>query len=122
MKAMTVEQARAITRPFYESLNRPREKDVSTLLAEACHDDYQSYHANSEYISREKLAAVFKSMGETIPDLKWDVADLHVLGDMIIVRGLRGEHRLPSSGAPLRPVGPSTRWRSTSSPPAPESS
>ncbi|TCN35477.1 hypothetical protein EV644_11539 [Kribbella orskensis] len=32
---MTVEQARKISAPLYEALNRPAEKDVSALLAEA---------------------------------------------------------------------------------------
>jgi len=84
---LSVEKAREITRPFYDSLNRPAEKDVAALLAEACHDDYQSFHTNSEWITREELAGIFTGMGEVIPDLTWEVADLRVLGDMIIVRG-----------------------------------
>lgn len=84
---MTVEEARRITAPLYEALNRPGEKDVSALLARACHDDYRSYHTNQDFMTRDQLAAVFSAMGKTIPDLAWDVVDIQVLGDMVIVRG-----------------------------------
>jgi hypothetical protein len=85
--ALTVEEARRISAPLYDALNRPREKDVSALLVRACHDDYRSYHTNEEFMTRDQLADVFRTMGETIPDLAWEVVDIRVLGDMIIVRG-----------------------------------
>jgi predicted ester cyclase len=84
---LTVEEARRISGPLYDALNRPSEKDVSALLAQACHDDYQSYHTNQNFLTRDQLVDVFKTMGEAIPDLAWKVVDIHVLGDMIIVRG-----------------------------------
>jgi predicted ester cyclase len=84
---LTVEEARRISGPLYDALNRPSEKDVSALLAQACHDDYHSYHTNEDFLTRDQLADVFKTMGETIPDLSWKVVDIHVLDDLIIVRG-----------------------------------
>ena len=85
--ALTVEEARRISAPLYDALNRPREKDVSALLVRACHADYRSYHTNEEFMTRDQLADVFRAMGEIIPDLAWEVVDIRVLGDMIIVRG-----------------------------------
>jgi len=85
--ALTVEEARRISAPLYDALNRPREKDVSALLVRACHVDYRSYHTNEEFMTRDQLADVFRTMGEIIPDLAWEVVDIRVLGDMIIVRG-----------------------------------
>jgi predicted ester cyclase len=85
--SLTVEEARMISAPLYDALNRPSEKNVPALLARACHDDYRSYHTNEEFLTRDQLAAVFATMGETIPDLAWDVVDLRVLDDLIIVRG-----------------------------------
>jgi|SRR6476660_6779872 len=85
--ALTVEEARRISAPLYDALNRPREKDVSALLVRACHADYRSYHTNEEFMTRDQLADVFRTMGEIIPDLAWEVVDIRVLGDMIIVRG-----------------------------------
>jgi predicted ester cyclase len=85
--ALTEEEAQRIAAPLYDALNRPAEKDVPALLAEACHDDYRSYHTNEEFLTRDQLVSVFETMGKTIPDLKWEVAFLRVLNNMIIVRG-----------------------------------
>jgi len=85
--ALTVEEARRISAPLYDALNRPSEKDVSALLARACHDDYQSHHTNQDFRTRDQLADAFRTMGDSIPDLTWNVVDIHVLNDMIIVRG-----------------------------------
>ena len=85
--AMTVEDARGIVAPLYDALTRPSEKDVSALLARACHDDYQSYHTNQDFLTRDQLADVFTTMGKNIPDLAWKIVDIHVLDDMVIVRG-----------------------------------
>lgn len=84
---LTVEEARSIVAPLYEALNRPAEKDVSALLARACHDGYQSYGTNQDFMTRDQLADVFSSLGETVPDLAWEVVDIRVLDDLIIVRG-----------------------------------
>jgi len=84
---VTLEQARAILAPFYDSLNQPAKKDVPALLAKAAHPDYKSYHTNEEWLSRDQLAEIFKNMGAVIPDLQWVIRDLLVIGDQIIVRG-----------------------------------
>lgn len=93
-QVLTVEQARRISAPLYDALNRPSEKDVSALLARACHDDYRSYHTNQDFRTRDQLADAFRAMGDLIPDLAWSVVDIHVLDDMIIVRG-------ESTGTPI---------------------
>ena len=84
---MTVEEARRISAPLYEALNRPAEKDVPALLAQACNEDYRSYHTNQEFRTREQLAEVFQGMGQTVPDLAWEVVDIQVIDDVMIVRG-----------------------------------
>lgn len=84
---MTIEEARRISAPLYEALNKPSEKNVSELLAQACNDDYHSYHTNQEFLTRDQLADVFKAMGDAVPDLAWEVVDIHVVDDMMIVRG-----------------------------------
>ncbi|MET8878097.1 nuclear transport factor 2 family protein, partial [Nocardia sp. NPDC004604] len=84
---MTVEQARKISAPLYAALNRPAEKDVSALLAEACNDDYRSYHTNQDFLTRDQLAEVFQAMGKTVPDLTWEVVAIHVVDDLMVVRG-----------------------------------
>lgn len=84
---LTPEQARMIVAPFYDALNEPARKDVAALLAKAAHSDYRSYHTNEESLSREQLADIFKNMGVIIPDLRWEIKDIRVVGDQIVVRG-----------------------------------
>jgi len=60
---------------------------VQALLARACNDDYQSFHTNQDFVTRDQLGDIFATMGETVPDLEWEIVDLRVLEDMIIVRG-----------------------------------
>jgi predicted ester cyclase len=84
---LSIEEARAISAPLYDALNRPSEKDVPALLAQACQDDYKSYHTNQEFLTRDQLADVFKAMGDAIPDLAWEVVDIRVVDDLIVVRG-----------------------------------
>ncbi|MGW2161429.1 ester cyclase [Nonomuraea sp. NPDC001699] len=84
---LTVAEARRISAPLYEALNRPAEKDVPALLAAACQDDYRSYHTNQDFLTRDQLAEVFQDLGKTVPDLAWRVVGITVVDDLIIVRG-----------------------------------
>lgn len=84
---ITKEQARAIVWPLYDALNEPAKKDVSALLAKAAHPDYRSYHTNEEFLTRDQLAEIFRGMGVSVPDLHWEIKDLQVNGDQVIVRG-----------------------------------
>ena len=85
--ALTVERARTIVAPLYDALNRPQEKDVHALLAQACHTDYRSYSTNEEWLSRDALADVFSQIGASVPDLAWSITDIMVSDDRVIVRG-----------------------------------
>jgi predicted SnoaL-like aldol condensation-catalyzing enzyme len=84
---LTVAEARKMVGPLYEALNEPAKKDVNALLAEAALPDYRSYHSNSESLSREELAGVFKGIGAAVPNLRWEIKDVMVNGSQIIVRG-----------------------------------
>jgi predicted SnoaL-like aldol condensation-catalyzing enzyme/predicted ester cyclase len=84
---LTVDDARRIVAPLYEALNEPSRKDVHALLAAAANSDYRSYHTNEEGLSRDQLADVFKNLGESVPDLRWEVKDIQTIGDQIVVRG-----------------------------------
>lgn len=84
---LTVEEARKIVAPLYDALNQPAKKDVPALLAKAAHPDYRSFHTNDQFLTRDQLAEVFKGMGSTVPDLRWEIKDIQVLGNQIVVRG-----------------------------------
>ena len=85
---ITAGEARRITAPIFEALNRPNEKDVSALLTKACHDDYRSYYTNEDFWTFDQFADAIKAMGAAVPDLSWEVLDLRVSGDQIFARGL----------------------------------
>ena len=85
--SLTIDEARRITAPLYDALNQPATKDVAALLAKAASSDYRSYHTNEDYLTRDQLVEMFKSIGSAVPDLKWTVEDIHTFEDKIIVRG-----------------------------------
>ena len=85
--ALTVEGARRIVAPLYDALNQPAKKDVAALLSDAANPDYRSHHTNEEFLTRDQLTEVFKGLGATVPDLRWEIKDIQVLGDQIVVRG-----------------------------------
>src|ERR1700751_4342530 len=86
-QTLTVEKARAIVTPFYEALNRPAEKDVVKLLEQATSPDWMSCGGNDACVPREKFIGGFKSRGEALPDIKWEIKEVLVAGDRVIVRG-----------------------------------
>jgi predicted SnoaL-like aldol condensation-catalyzing enzyme/predicted ester cyclase len=85
--SLTVEQARAIVAPLYDALNQPARKDVAALLAKAAHPEYKSHHTNEDWLTRDQLVEVFKTIGAAVPDLRWTIEDIQTFGDQIVVRG-----------------------------------
>jgi hypothetical protein len=96
-ETLSVEQARAIVTPLYESLNEPQNKDVLALLTQATNADYRSCSTNQDCLNRTQLAALFKSLGVNIPDLHWRIVDIFTSGNRIIVRG-------EATGTPIGPL------------------
>jgi predicted SnoaL-like aldol condensation-catalyzing enzyme/predicted ester cyclase len=84
---LTIKEAQEIVWPLYEALNEPSKKDVAALLAKAAHPDYRSYHTNEEFLTRDQLTDIFKGMGVTVPDLRWEIKDIQTIRDQVIVRG-----------------------------------
>jgi steroid delta-isomerase-like uncharacterized protein len=73
--------------PFYEALNRPPEKEVAKLLEQATSSGWMSCGGNDSCVPREKFIGGFKSRGASLPDLNWDIKEVLIAGDRIIVRG-----------------------------------
>ena len=94
---LTADEARAIVAPLYAALNQPAKKDVAMLLENVASPNWQSCGANDQWAPRERVIAGIKSRGETIPDLKWEIKELIVAGDEVIVRG-------EASGTPAAPL------------------
>jgi predicted ester cyclase len=87
MTPLSKEQARAIVAPLYEALNEPTKKDVAALLAQATNPDYRSCSTLTDCLDREGLAKVFKAMGKMVPNLRWEIKDVWVTEDQIVVLG-----------------------------------
>jgi predicted ester cyclase len=86
-QSLTVEKARAIVAPFYVALNRPAGIDVIKLIEQATSSDWMTCGGNDVCIPREKFIGGFKSRGEALPDIKWEIKEILVAGDRVIVRG-----------------------------------
>jgi predicted ester cyclase len=95
--ALTADQAHAVVAPLYDALNQPAKKDVAALLEKAASPNWQSCGSNDQCAPRERVIAGIKSRGETIPDLKWEIKELVVAGNEVIVRG-------EASGTPVAPL------------------
>lgn len=85
-QTMTVEQARAQIAPFYAMLNQPATRDLNALAEQALSPDWKSYHSETEYKGREAFVSQVAGFGRLIPDLTWDIKEVLVDGNRIIVR------------------------------------
>jgi SnoaL-like polyketide cyclase len=85
-QSLTVEKARAIVEPFYMALNHPAGIDVVELIEQATSADWITCGGNDVCIPREKFIGGFKSR-EASPNIKWEIKDVLVAGDRVIVRG-----------------------------------
>jgi predicted ester cyclase len=95
-QSMTVEQARKQVAPFYDMLNQPAAKDLKALSEQALAPDWKSYSSETDFKGRDGFVAQVGGFGKLIPDLKWDIKDVMVDGNRIIVRS-------EASGTPVGP-------------------
>ena len=80
------ETARALIAPFYDVLTRPSQKNVAALVSEIAIPEWRSYAGETVSKGREEFIAQVIGFGRAIPDLVWDVKEVLVSGDRIIVR------------------------------------
>jgi predicted ester cyclase len=95
-QTMTVEQARRQIAPFYEMLDRPATKDLAALAEQALSPDWKSYSGETEFKGRDAFVGQVTGFGKLIPDLTWDIKEVLVDGNRIIVRS-------EASGTPQGP-------------------
>ena len=84
---LTVEQARAAIAPFYNALNVAADRDASALVLQATAESWESCSSDTECKPRDKVAQTIAGFGKAIPDLKWEIKELLVSGNQVIVRG-----------------------------------
>lgn len=86
-QGLTPEQGRAAVAPFYEALNAAPGKDAAALVMQATDSDWTSCSGQDDCKPRDKVAPMIAGFGKAIPDLKWEIKELLVSGNRVVVRG-----------------------------------
>lgn len=95
--AVTEAQARDAVAPFYDALNAAPSKDPVALVLKATAPQWVSCSNNGSTCGpRDKVAGGIAGFHKAIPDLKWEIKELLVAGNRVIVRG-------EASGTPAGP-------------------
>ncbi|MFY7865715.1 ester cyclase [Roseateles sp.] len=84
---LTLDQARAAIAPFYDALNAAPGKDAAALVMQATGPTWVSCSGQDECKPRDKVAPMIAGFGKAIPDLKWEIKEVLVSGDRVVVRG-----------------------------------
>src|SRR6267154_199884 len=84
---ITAESGRAIVAPFYDALNAAPGKDAADILRRVTAPEWVSCGTNEVCGAREQVIAAIGSRLKAIPDLKWEIREVLVSGDRVIVRG-----------------------------------
>jgi steroid delta-isomerase-like uncharacterized protein len=95
------EQANALVAPFYAALNSPASKDVRALVESVAAPEWRSFSGEQISKGREEFIQQVMGFGKLMPDLAWDVKQVLVDGDCIVVRSeARGTPVGPLFGVP----------------------
>jgi ketosteroid isomerase-like protein len=86
---MTEEHARAVIAPWYSLFNVATRGDVKAIQEQVLTADYQSCsgYLPSECWGRDTSIKVVSNFANTIPDLKFNIEEVLVAGDRVVVRG-----------------------------------
>jgi predicted ester cyclase len=109
-QSMTGAQARDIVAPWYGLFNVATRGDVKAVQEQVLTADYESCsgYLPGECWGRDTSIKVVSNFSKSIPDMKFDIKEVLVSGDRIIVRGeVAGTPAQALFGAP--PTGKSFR-------------
>jgi predicted ester cyclase len=84
---LTPGAARVLAEPLYQVVNQPSSKDVKAVLSAAVTPDFRSFASNDSFVALDGAAAGLLGLGSVVPDLAWELKDVIVGGDRMIVRG-----------------------------------
>jgi hypothetical protein len=85
----TEQQARVLIAPWYSLFNIATRGDVRAIQEAMLTDDYESCagYLPGECWGRETSIKVVSNFASTIPDMKFEIREVLVAGDRVIVRG-----------------------------------
>src|ERR1700682_96935 len=86
---ITEAQARAIIAPWYSLFNVASRGDVKSIQEQVLTGDYESCsgYLPGECWGRDTSIKVVGNFSNSIPDMKFDIKEVLVAGDRVIVRG-----------------------------------
>jgi hypothetical protein len=84
---MSADAARAGVAPFYKALNAEFAKDSPDLIRQATAPEWVSCRGNDLCNSRDEVIAGVGARLASVPDLKWQIKEVVVSGNQVIVRG-----------------------------------
>src|SRR5258708_3043377 len=86
---LTEAQARAIIEPWYSMFTQPVRGEIAALHDKAVAPDYQSCTGDGpgESWGRDVSIKVIGSFAGSIPDMKFEIKEVLVAGNRVIVRG-----------------------------------
>ena len=82
---MNTEEAKHFIQPFYEMLNKPQSKDLTTLSAILA-PNWRSYSGETTSKGKNEFIGQVGGFGKIMPDLEWNIKEVFVDGNKIIVR------------------------------------
>jgi hypothetical protein len=86
---LTEAQARAVIEPWYSLFNIASRGDVRAVHDQIVSTEYRSYTGDGpgEWWDREASINVIGGFAKSIPDMKFEIKEVFVAGDRVIVRG-----------------------------------
>ena len=86
---LTEGEARATIAPWYTLFNLPVQGDMKTLQEEILTPDYRSCsgYLPTECWGRDASIKIVSGFATSVPDLKFQIQEVLVAGDRVIVRG-----------------------------------
>lgn len=94
--SMSKEEAKKLVTPLYSMFNQPASKDLKALADMALAPEWKSYHGYEDFKTREEFINQVGFFGKLIPNLKWEIKEVLVDGNRIVVLG-------EGSGTPVGP-------------------
>ena len=88
-QGLTETQARAVIAPWYSLFNVATRGDVKAVHEEVLTADYESCsgYLPGECWGRDTSIKVVSNFANSIPDLKFDIKEVLLAGDRVVVRG-----------------------------------
>jgi steroid delta-isomerase-like uncharacterized protein len=98
---MSHAEARALVTPFYEALQASNTARARALVESVASPEWRSYAGETQSKGREEFIQQVLGFGQALPDLTWNIREVYVDGDTVIVRSeARGTPAGPFMGVP----------------------